>query len=169
MKRVYGTAVRTSLIGFLLVIVSVACASSSQPPLLVDITTVGDTVALQHSLDDTFFHITAVVHNRDSRPIALVGCFGSPDAERETNGKWTIVFSPGCIADYFRPIAAGDSAVFPLTIWGYTGKGHYPELVSPAVPGNYRLVFSVAITQSPVPPTSAPASQKVRSAVFVLQ
>ncbi|MGH7602470.1 MAG: hypothetical protein ACRENK_00575 [Gemmatimonadaceae bacterium] len=124
---------------------------------------------MQHNLDATFFNITAIVHNRDSRQIALVGRFVAPDAERDSAGTWTTVFSPGCGATSFWPIAPGDSARLPVTLFGYTGAGRYPKLVSPAVAGNYRLVFDVEATESPVLSTSAPSSQVVRSAVFVLQ
>jgi hypothetical protein len=167
MKNIFRSGIRPALLGwFVTVALSLACASHSVP-LMVGIKTTADTVALQHNLDDTFFTTTAVVHNRDSRPVALVGCY--PAAERNIDGQWTMVFLPGCIADAFVPIAPGDSAMVPVALWGYTAEGKWPKLDPRAQPGNYRLVFFVKLVHSYDTPASPSGSEEVRSAVFVLQ
>lgn len=146
-------------------LLSLACGSRSEP-LMLDIKTVTDTVALQQNVGVTFFTTTVVVHNRDSRPIALDGCY--PAAQREIAGQWVTVFSPTCVGSGFVPIPAGDSARVTVRLSGYTTPGMLPRLDPRALPGNYRLVFPATLLQPDNSPASPSRSEDIRSAVFAL-
>src|SRR5665647_572960 len=123
----------------LLVIGGVAACARYTAPALVAIRVVGDTAVLKSNPQGASFQAQAVVHNLGVRTIYVVGC--GPSAEREINGEWTSVFSVACIGGPTLVAAPGDSAVIPVTLYGYTG-GSLPRLDPRATPGRYRLVFS---------------------------
>jgi len=101
----------------LLSIIAGACSSGSgynSPPLRVMARTVEDTVTLKQSPTATYFDVTGVVRNDDSREIKVASC--GPDAERDIDGTWTMVFTPVCPIDVLTPLAQGDSASLPAIL-----------------------------------------------------
>lgn len=153
----------------LLVAMWAAACASSQSPLAIRIRVVEDTVLLQRNAEGASFDARAVVNNRGSIPLYLVGC--GPSAERDINGAWTAVFNPVCLDGGTSWMAAPrDSTVVPVTLYGFTSENHLPRLDPLAEPGRYRLVFYVATRRDPSTGLTSPSSaQRIASSPFVLR
>ena len=115
-------------------------ASGYEPkPPRVTAATMQDIVILKTTPAATYFDITAIVRNGDSRQISVASC--GPYAQRNINGTWTTVFTPACTSDVLTPVQPGDSLVLAIHIAGYTNA--LPELDRRMTVGQYRLVFGV--------------------------
>jgi hypothetical protein len=151
----------------LLVAVVVGSCATHTPPLAVAIHSLKDTVVFQRDPGATSFNVTAVVQNRDSRPVYVVGC--GPSAQRDIGGTWTTVFIPACIQGSSWMVPSGDSVMIPVILYGFTTANMLPRLDSRAGPGRYRLLFSVAPTAPSLGPTSPSSVQQVASSPFILR
>jgi hypothetical protein len=126
-------------------------SSSNIAPLNVLVGTVEDTVAIQRTADSTYFNVTAVVFNKDTRPVKVQSC--GPPLQIDINGAWTTVGATNCVKPGMTPVAVGDSLVVPVTAFGYTKPDTYPRLNPLMGPGRYRLLFGVGRADVRGPPT----------------
>lgn len=147
-----ATAFGTSLALF--VAAGAGGCATHRAPLLVAIRVFEDTVAFRQNSEETSLHVTAIVRNRDSRPVYVVGCF--PSAERDIDGTWTTVFIPTCMGQSSWLVGSGDSTMIPITLYGFKTPNMMPKLDPRASPGRYRLIFPVGPTDpfmGPIPPS----------------
>src|SRR5438105_232068 len=139
---------RARVLLFLLMLTGAACSSCSgsrSVPLRVTARTVEDTVVLKQTPTATYFDVTGIVRNDDSREIKVASC--TTEAERDIDGTWTVVFTPACPVDGFlNPLLPGDSLVVPVHAAGYTNA--FPQLDPRMTAGRYRLVFGVFASDS---------------------
>ena len=141
-----------------------ACATDSKSlPLNVAVRTAEDTVILQRTQSATFFDVTAIARNDDSREIKVATC--GAEVQRDIDGTWTTVFSPVCISAGITALGPGDSLLIPTHAAGYTTA--YPPLDPRMVPGRYRLLLGVFFGDSQ--PTSNWVSQARASTPFIVK
>jgi hypothetical protein len=143
--------------------ICMGCASSNQS-LSVAIRASRDSVPLVTNTQGVSFSVPAIVRNNEARAVFVTGC--GPAAEREIDGKWVVVFSPVCMQGLAVQVSAGDSAVIPVTLYGYSAAGLLPRLDPRAQPGNYRLIFDVSTMDNGS--TSPAGSQRIASAPFFI-
>ncbi len=161
---------QTRLLAIVLFISTVSdnsCAHRDQL-LSLSIRVDADTIRLKRFPEGAALEARALVHNNESRPVYLVGCW--PSAERDINGAWTQVFSPVCIDAVTRTLAPGDSTLIPIALYGFTATNMLPRLDPRAEPGRYRLVFWVT-TAAPDPSTnltSPGSTRRIESAPFIV-
>ncbi len=130
------------------------CGSNSHSsPLQMAIRTAEDTVLLQRSLNASYFIVTAIVRNDDSRLLKVELC--DIEAQRDVDGTWTTVFRPTCLTSGITPLASGDSVVVPVNVVGYTAPNIYPPLDPRMGPGRYRLLLGIALRDSQAPTASS--------------
>lgn len=153
---------------FLLMLTSAACPSCSgsrSGTLRVTARTVEDTVMLQQTPTATYFDVTGIVRNDDSREIRVASSC-TPEAERDIDGTWTMVFTPACPAlDISTPLLPGDSLVVRAHVAGYTDA--FPQLDPRMTAGRYRLVFGVFASDSQNP--TATVAQRQVSTPFTVK
>jgi len=152
---------RPRVLLFLLMLTGAACSSGSgsrSAPLRVTARTVEDTVMLKQTPTATYFDVTGIVRNDDSREIKVASC--APEAERDVDGTWTVVFTPACPDNVLNPLLPGDSLVVRAHVAGYTNA--VPQLDPRMTAGRYRLVFGVFAIDSQNP-TASVAQRQVSS------
>jgi hypothetical protein len=143
---------RPRVLLFLLMLTGAACSSSRSAPLRVTARTVEDTVVLKQTPTATYFDVTGIVRNDDSREIKVAASC-TPEAERDIDGTWTVVFTPACPVDgVLNPLLPGDSLVMRAHVAGYTNA--FPQLDPRMTAGRYRLVFGVFAIDSQNPTAS---------------
>jgi hypothetical protein len=159
--------VRCCLFSLLAGILVVGCGSNSKSsPLHLVVRTVEDTVMLQQSPSASYFTVTAIARNDDSRLLEVALC--GMEAQRDIDGIWTTVFTPACTSSALTPLASGDSVVVPVNVVGYTAPNIYPPLDPRMGPGRYRLLFGVFLADSGAP-TGSPVGQAQASAPFIVK
>src|ERR1700680_3107690 len=134
---------RCRVLLLLLILTGAACSSGSgtiSAPLRVTARTVEDTVVLKQTPTATYFDVTGIVRNDDSREIKVAASC-TPEAERDIDGTWTVVFTPACPDNVLNPLLPGDSLVIPAHVAGYTNA--FPQLDPRMTAGRYSLVFGV--------------------------
>jgi hypothetical protein len=150
---------RCRVLLFLLILTGAGCSSGSgtiSAPLRVTARTVEDTVVLKQTPTATYFDVTGIVRNDDSREIKVASC--APEAERDIDGTWTVVFTPACPVDGFlNPLPPGDSLFVRVHVAGYTNA--LPQLDPRMTGGRYRLVFGVFGSDSQDPTASVAQRQ----------
>ena len=150
----------------LVVLTCLGCASAagSRPgnvaPLRVIVGTIEDTVAIQRTADSTYFDVTAVAFNQDTRPVRFYSSV--TPVQTEINGVWTTVFAANFTSGLTR-LAAGDSIVVPIRVLGYSKADTYPRWNPQTVPGRYRLLFGVG------PDVRGPPTQVQPSTTFIVK
>ena len=153
---------RCRVVLLLLIQTVAACSSGSgsrSAPLRVTARTVEDTVVLKRTPTATYFDVTGIVRNDDSREIRVASSC-TPEAERDVDGTWTVVFTPACPVDGFlNPLLPGDSLVVPVHAAGYTNA--FPQLDPRMTAGRYRLVFGVFASDSQNPASASVAQRQV--------
>ena len=155
------------LLGLLASFLASGCGSKSgSAALRVAIRTVEDTVELRRGPDATFFKVTAIARNEDSRVLLVELC--GMQAQRDIDGTWITVFTPACLSSGVTPLASGDSVVVPVTVFGYTVPNMYPPLDPRMGPGRYRLVFGVGLGDQSLP-TGSPLGQVQASRPFLVK
>lgn len=151
---------RCRVLLLLLILTGAACSSGSgtiSAPLRVTARTVEDTVVLKQTPTATYFDVTGIVRNDDSREIKVAASC-APEAERDIDGTWTVVFTPACPVDGFlNPLLPGDSLVMRAHVAGYTNA--VPQLDPRMTAGRYRLVFGVFAIDSQNPTASVAQRQ----------
>jgi hypothetical protein len=140
--------------------------NSDSLPLHLAVRTVEDTVMLQRVSDATFFNVTAIARNDDSRPLRVELC--TVEAQRDIDGTWTTVFTPACLSSGGAPLASGDSVVVPVNVFGSTVPNIYPLLDPRMVPGRYRLLFGVGLGDV-LGPTGSSVGQVQASTPFTVK
>ncbi len=159
--------VRYCLFSLLASFLTVGCGSNSKSsPLHLVVRTVEDTVVLQQSSSASYFKVTAIARNADSR-LLHVGLCGV-DAQRDIDGTWTTVFTPTCTSSGITPLASGDSVVVPVSVIGYTAPNIYPPLDPRMGPGRYRLLVGVFLGD-PQTPTAKFVGQAQPSTAFIVK
>ena len=149
----------------LLAVVVGACGSGSKSlPLHVVVRTEEDTVSLQRTLAATYFDVTLIARNDDSREIRIGTC--GTEVQRDIDGTWTTVFTPVCISEGYTALAPGDSLIIPTHAAGYSAA--YPPLDPRMIPGRYRLVVGFVFGDSQNP-TSTWVSQTGGSNPFIVK
>jgi hypothetical protein len=143
-----------------------ASCASSFARLPVKIRLLEDTVHLRRYPEGMSFEARAIVANRGSRTLYVVGC--GPSAERDINGTWTPVFTPTCIHEMLQLAEANDSIIIPVKLFGFTASKKLPRLDRHAEPGRYRIIFYVTATP-PSPSRPASSVRPIASMPFVLQ
>jgi hypothetical protein len=156
-----------SLFGLLGSLAAAACSSSSNlSPLDLRVKTVEDTVVLQVTPGGSYFKVTAIVLNADTRTLDVETCL--TPAQREIDGVWTTIFAPNCFSSAIVPLGGGDSVVVPVQAIGFTKPNTFPHLDPRMVPGRYRLLFGVGLGNS-APPTGSSRTEVIPSAPFIVR
>jgi hypothetical protein len=125
------------------VVVLGGCAGSSQLRF-VSISVKEDTAAMQQNAEQKTFRVTTVIRNRSSRTLYVGGGCG-PEAERQIDNNWMVVWAPMCGGSGPRVVMAGDSAVMQVTIRAFTSALTEPQASPLLVPGQYRLTFQLRL------------------------
>jgi hypothetical protein len=134
------------------------------------ISTREDTVSLQRTTAEASFDVTVVATNNGPDSVALSRCRSA--AQRLVSNNWIDVFRPVCAGpDSVFSLAPEDSAVFPMRISGYTDANppSYTTRFGSLAPGEYRLVFGIAVVGAPWVPGQVPAPLPVTSSSFMVR
>jgi hypothetical protein len=128
---------------------TVACVppQPSQPPendRFLVIRATPDTVTLTRQENGAGFYVTAIMRNEGGQPFLMQGECGR-SAQRLIGETWTTVWTPICVSggDQLTPVAARDSLVVGVSVFGFTKPEYAPTLDPRLQPGLYRLVFLV--------------------------
>jgi hypothetical protein len=134
----------SALLAFLSILAGACGSGSKSLPLNVIFRTLEDSVILHRTPTATYFDVTAIARNADSRQIEVAAC--GTEAQRDIDGTWTTVFTPVCSSEGITPLAPGDSLIIPTHVAGYTTA--YPALDPRMIPGRYRLRIGVFLRDS---------------------
>ena len=144
-----------SLFTTLASLAAISCASSSKlTPLNLAVRTVEDTVVMHRNSNTGAFDVTAVMRNKESQSVDVDICV--TPAQIQIDGVWTTVFKPSCLTSGMAPLAAGDSLVLPVNVFGYIRPNAEPRLDPRMGPGRYRLLFYVRLSDAAGPSSPAP-------------
>jgi hypothetical protein len=145
------------------------CATSTGNVALpsVRIVTREDTVLARGGGSFPSFVVTVVAINQGSDSVYLSPCRAA--AERLINGQWVTVYQPVCtgVGPLFT-LAAGDSAIFPMSVSSFaTVQATPPNAV--VAGGEYRLIFGVGLGQPPREPPSPGSYVAIASSTFLVR
>ena len=103
-----------------------------------------DTVTLTRLEHGAGFYVTAIMRNEGGQPFLMQGECGRC-AQRLIGQTWTTVWTPICVSGGDQPttVAARDSLVVGVSVYGFTKPEYSPRLDPRLQPGLYRLVFLV--------------------------
>lgn len=131
------------------------------------IVVVEDTVQLRHTAGLASFTVSAVLRNNSTQALIVDRC--GPSAERRTENSWQTVLYPTCLpVKQTWELAAGDSAVVPVTVYEPAVPNRPDTLTTRLAPGLYRLVFQLAFRSGERSQRSVPASQSTSSPFVVV-
>jgi hypothetical protein len=128
---------------------------------------VEDTVVLQRHPEITSFKVTAVLRNKSSRTLVVQMC--GTGAERQIDGNWVTVFMPFCASSGLSRLAAGDSVIIPVDVFGFTARNMGPRLDPRMGPGRYRLGFGIGFDDAVEWDRVPPSMRAVASPPFIVR
>lgn len=95
------------LVGTSLIASSCAKGHSEKERTSTIVRLVPDSVPLEQTPTVTRFSITVIVRNDGHGPIVFGGC--GPEAQRNIDGQWQIIWTPICGSPQYASISPGDS------------------------------------------------------------